>query len=448
MGTLKKQILRGSFWTLTGYGARQVVRFGSNLILTRLLTPDIFGLMALGNTFIIGLEMFSDIGVQPSVVRSPRGEDPSFYNTAWTLQVFRGFGLTLCCGAIAYPVARFYDTPELLWVVPLLGLTASIRGFKSTALFVRNRRMDVGPIVRLNLVVQIVIVSTMAIWAWWNPTIWALIVGNWLGAGLHVAASHRLNDLAPNRFAWEAEARKELLNFGRWIFISTALTFLASQADRLLLGRLLTLEQLGVYGIAFFLATSPVQIVNRMSNSIVFPAISQLANSISRQELRAKLLNKREPLLLACAFGLSLLIGFGDLAVGFLYDDRYRDAEWMLPLLSFGIWPVMLEQSVSGALLAYGKSNYIALATGLKFAYMLVALPLGFAVGGMPGAIVAIVFNDIPMYLAVTFGLARLNLSAYRQDLRLTLAFAGFLAIAFALRSVSGLPLPVPPAWQ
>ena len=88
---------------------------GNHLILTRLLFPELFGLMALVNTFIQGLILFSDIGIKPSIIRSPRGDDPTFFNTAWTLQVIRGFGLWIGCCLIAWPVSQFYDNEQLVW---------------------------------------------------------------------------------------------------------------------------------------------------------------------------------------------------------------------------------------------------------------------------------------------------------------------------------------------
>ncbi|MFM6205833.1 oligosaccharide flippase family protein, partial [Planktothrix sp.] len=90
MTSLSKKAIQGTIWTLFGYGGSQVLRFGGNLILTRLLVPELFGLMALVNTFITGLNLFSDVGIRPSIIRSQRGDDPEFLNTAWTIQVFRG----------------------------------------------------------------------------------------------------------------------------------------------------------------------------------------------------------------------------------------------------------------------------------------------------------------------------------------------------------------------
>jgi hypothetical protein len=83
--SLKKKAIRGTAWTLFGYGGSQALRLVSNLILTRLLVPEVFGLMALVQTFQAGLTLFSDIGIAPSIIQNKRGEDPTFLNTAWDI---------------------------------------------------------------------------------------------------------------------------------------------------------------------------------------------------------------------------------------------------------------------------------------------------------------------------------------------------------------------------
>ena len=58
-----------------------------------------------------------------------------------------------------------------------------------------------------------------------------------------------------NRFHWDRSSADEMMSFGRWIFVSTLLTFLAMQADRLIFGKLITLTDLGVYGVAAMMAS-------------------------------------------------------------------------------------------------------------------------------------------------------------------------------------------------
>ena len=90
MKNSKKQTLSASIWTIAGFGFSQVIRLGSNLALTRILVPELFGMMAIVTAIRLGIYMCSEIGLKVSVIRHENGEEPGFLNTAWTMQVIRG----------------------------------------------------------------------------------------------------------------------------------------------------------------------------------------------------------------------------------------------------------------------------------------------------------------------------------------------------------------------
>ncbi|MEY8838750.1 oligosaccharide flippase family protein, partial [Cribrihabitans sp. XS_ASV171] len=96
--SLMSRVLRSASWVIVGYGLSQALRLASNLILTRILFPEAFGMMTLVGLVVVGMQLFSDIGIGTSIVQNRRGDEPDFLDTAWTLQVLRGFllfGLTL-----------------------------------------------------------------------------------------------------------------------------------------------------------------------------------------------------------------------------------------------------------------------------------------------------------------------------------------------------------------
>ncbi|BAZ43125.1 hypothetical protein NIES4102_01210 [Chondrocystis sp. NIES-4102] len=439
---LKKQAVKGTIWTIFAYGASQVLRFGSNIILTRLLVPELFGLMALVQVFIQGLNLFSDIGINPSIIRSERGDDPEFLNTAWTLQVIRGFCLWFGCLVIAYPVANYYEEPRLIWLIPLVGLNTIISGFNSTSLATLNRHMEIDKLSKLELGVQIVSIAVMIIWAWISPTIWALVAGNLISIFLKTFWSHYLNVGKSNRFSWNKDVLNEIISFGRWIFVSTTMTFLASQADRILLGKLFSLEMLGVYIIAFTFADIPKQISLKISTQVIFPAISKMTN-LSRKAFRAKIIQKRWKMLIILALVVTILVSFGDLIIIRLYDARYQSAAWMLPILALGLWPLLLSVTIDPSLYVIGKPVYPAIGSLFKFIYMLIMLPLGFSKFGTVGAVTVIAFNDLPFYAVVIYGLWKEKLSAILQDIQATILLLALVTSLVMTRWILGFGLPL-----
>ena len=439
---LKKVATQGAFWTIANYGLSQILRFGSNLILTRLLFPDLFGLMSLVNVILMGLGLFSDIGVGTSIVRSKRGNDPDFLNSAWTMQVIRGVVIWIVAVAVAYPAAQLYKTPELIWLIPVIALTSVIGGFNSTGLFTSYRNMAVKKLVAMEMVTQLITLSIMITWAWVHPSIWALIAGTLVSTVIHMIWSHFLIPGQRSRFRWDKTATQELISFGKWIFLSTALTFLAGQADRIILGRIFSLEMLGVYTVALTLSDVPRQMVGVLSGKIIFPTLSRLAD-MPRPEFRKQLLNTRKRFLILLALGLAIMVSFGDLLILFLYDKRYDQAAWMLPLLAIGVWPNMLSQTIDQALYAIGKPGYATVGNFFRFLYNIIGIPLGFDYFGIPGAIVVVAMNDVPFYVVIAFAVSREGLSSIRQDIQVTLIFVGLLGILLYGRWLLGFSLPI-----
>ena len=442
MSSLKQRAISGTIWTVAGYGTSQFLRLVNNLILTRLLVPEYFGLIGLVNVFIIGLSLFSDVGLGPSIVQNKRGDDPDFFNTAWTIQIIRGFGLWLCCLIITWPVANFYEDQKLLWLVPIVGFSTVISGFNSTSLLTLNRHLDIGKKTRFELATQLPSLIVMIIWALISPSVWSIVGGMLVGNLTKMIWSHRLVREVRNQFKWEREAAKEIFSFGKWIFVSTAMTFLASQADRMILGKLFTFEMLGIYTVALTFAEIPKQIAMRVNSQVLYPVISHYVN-LERPLMRAKILQKRKLLLMGLAVFVTFFTCFGDLMIKFLYDSRYNQAQWMMSVLALGIWPLILEATHGKSIFAIGKPLYYAFGSFLKFIYMVILIPLAYQKMGVLGAIVVVAFNDIPLYLGVNYGLIREGLSAIVQDIQATLLLILLIAIVLTCRYTLGYGLPI-----
>lgn len=442
MTSLKKLAIRGAIWTIVGFGGIQILRFGNNLILTRLLKPEYFGLMALVTTLRVGLELFSDIGIAQNIVNSKRGDEPAFLNTAWTLQAIRGVVIWIICVLLAFPAAKFYNDQRLLWLIPIAVLYSVLDGFSSTSQHTLHRRMELGKLTLYDLILQICFFSTLCVLVWLYPTIWTLAIGMVVGGIYKLVSSYWLIPKYSNRFAWEPEAVQEILNFGRWMFIASALMFAAEQADRLVLAKVLSFQMLGVYTVAYTLASLPREVIKHLSHRVIFPAISQQAD-LPRSSLRAKILRQRRLMLIGFAIVLAILVAIGDLVIAVLYDKRYADAAWMMPILCSGIWFSLLFYTISPALLAISKPLYSAQSNFARFGIITLGVPLAHYYFGVLGAIIVIALSDLPLYIVNLYGLWREKLTCFSQDIQATVFFIGVLILFLAIRNYLGLGLPI-----
>lgn len=394
---LKARAAKSTFWTIGGMATSQLLRLASNLVLTRLLFPEAFGLMALVQIFITGLAMFSDIGIRASIIQNSRSHEPGFLNTAWTLQVLRGVILWLFACAIAWPAASFYDDPRLAQLLPVAGLTALIAGFSPTRIHTANRDLVLGRLTLIEIASQVINIAMMITLALLMRSVWALVFGNVLGA---ITKQLLLVIFMPghhNRLQIDRSALGELIHFGKWIFLSTVCGFVANQADRAILGKFVSLEMLGIYSVGFFLASVPMMLARPLATKIVFPLYKQRPPSESEENKRKIFMMRR--IMTGALLSLSAVLALsGDLLVGFLYDPRYALAGPILVLVSIAQMPVVILSSYGSLMLAAGDSRRFlqrVFATAVAQSTVLVAGILQF---GIIGATVATGISALIVY--------------------------------------------------
>ena len=430
----KHTAMRGSFWTLGGYGASQVIRLLSSLILARLLFPEAFGLMALVNVFMQGLEMLSDIGLGPSIIQNKRGHERTFLNTAWTLQVIRGFILWLVACALAWPAAAFFGAQDpmarqLTTLLPVAGLMALFGGFSSTALFTLNRKMEMRKLTVLALVPQLVTLACSITWALVDRSVWAIVGGGLAGSLSRLILSHALNDGPRDRFGWDREAAHELEKFGRWVFFSTIVTFLASNLDRVVLGRLLTLGELGLYSIGMTFARVATQVSSRLTNTVIFPLLSKYQDNPAR--LIAVATRARAAVLWA---GVAICSSFAIFAPTFfelLYDERYAGAGRISQWLALYIWTWILNATIDRIPLAMGRprANFFS---NLAGAFGMVLAYIGYQFAELPGFIIGMSLSNLAAHVCLQVAIPAPRFPLIRQSLLSALG-AAYVLPALAL---------------
>ncbi|MFC6646347.1 oligosaccharide flippase family protein [Granulicella cerasi] len=432
VAALEKRAVSATVWTVLDYGLSQSLRVVNSLVLTHLLLPSAIGEMTLVTTLIVGVTLLSDVGLQPSIIQNSRGDDPVFLDTAWTIQVLRGLIMWIGACILAIPAAHFYHDPPLAKILPVLALTTIITGFNSTGLLTLSRHMGVRRLFFVDTSTQVVTLVFTIGWAYASHTVWALVAGAIFSNAFRLVLSH-LPMFVPghrNRFSLDRESLREIFAFGKWIFLGTAFFFFASQADRLLLGRLTTMTVLGVYSVAFQISDVPRSVINAFSSRVGFPFAARLKD-LAPEEFRRRYLRYRLYVLLAGAAMLSIMSAWGGYVVSRVYPTRYHDAVWMIPILAIGLWHTLLYNTSAPALMARGISAYNASGNAAYAAAMLVGIPIGYTMYGLPGAIVAIAAGDFPLYVVTQFGAVKHGIKPLRQDFLLTLVFLACLALNF-----------------
>lgn len=383
---LKARALRGSFWTVFGYGGSQAIRLGSNLVLTRLLFPEAFGLMALVAVFLTGIMMLSDVGIGASVMQNERGDEPAFLDTIWSIQIIRGAILWLCTGALALPVAHAYGEPELALLLPAAGLGIIIAGFNPTRIETGYRHMVIGRVVAVDLVSQVIGLAAMIACAYLYRSVWSLVIGGLVGGLAKLVLAHLFIAGRSDRFGLDGTAVRDIVRFGIWILPSSICGFLIAQSDKLVLGRHLPLDIFGIYNIAYFLGSFPMLLAAAIVGRILLPVYRNMRERGSA----ANVLRMRYAFTGGILLAQASLIFIGPVLIEILYDPRYALASSIIVLIAASQLPIIIGMTYDQAALAAGDSRNFFFLIAARVTVQLLMLVSGTWYAGLLGALLGL----------------------------------------------------------
>lgn len=427
-----------------GQLAINTIQLGSNLVLTRILVPEAFGLMAIVNFVCDGLQQISSIGIQPAVIRSPGGDEPRFVQTAWTLQVLRGLLLFVLGLCVAYPLALFYEEPRLTWLMLAASLGPLLLGLQSIHWATTARALQLERPMAIQVGARLFAAVTTVAFAAALQSVWALVIGVIAGNVVRVGLSHTVLPGDRCRLQWDPDSAREILRFGKWILVSTFLGFVAIRLDVALIGRLLPLEIVGVYSIGVLVPNIIRQLAAIGIQRVLMPALAE----VHRQEASAldeALRTSRRLLLAAGSLLVVSCVAVAPAFFTFLYDARYHDAAWIAQLAAIGLWLGFLQDTSGRALLVLGHSRAWATSEGLRTLGTLGGALAGFALGDLPGLLVGLGLGSGAGYLALCHFLARLGIRILPLDLLYTAVTAlAACAIGLGPRLLPALAVPEP----
>jgi len=424
---LRQRAVNGTIWTIAATYGGQLIRLGSNLVLTRLLFPEAFGLMAVALLIIEALNLFSDLGTQAALIQDERGDDPTFINTAWTLQVIRGLVLWMVTGAVALglhvagsagllPPGSAFADPRLLMLLVVVGSGFLATGFFSTKIITMRRHLDLAAESIYQLSTRIIVAAILIAAAWIEPSVWALAVGTVAGTAISAAISQFMLPGPRNRFVWDRAVAASLIRFGRIIVFSTSFTFIAASAQRVILGWIMPAELFGIYSIALLLSTVVVLGLERVSENVLFPLYSQLARRGDAQGMQRNVTRVRVRLLALMIPPMWVIAILGGHMVSWLYDPRYHEAGWMLRVLALAGVGTLITMTLQGIMLAHGDAKRHLGYTVAGSVLLVGSMAVGGLAGGVPGVLISAVIGKALQHVVLLACVRRYGLRTLGLD--------------------------------
>lgn len=426
-----------------GMGAGQLLRFGKNLLLTRLLFPEAYGVMSIVWAVLFAINMLSDAGFEVAAIRHVRGEQKHFLDSVWTAKIMRGVLLFLLTCLIAYPMSLIYAKPELFWLLPVSGLTVLCDGFASTNTFLLKRQMNYRILTYVEISNEILMAIVTITWAYTAPGYMALLGGAIFGAFFHMVASHTVLPGPKNTITWDKDTLKELFHFGKWILLSSSIYLVYSQGDRMLLGLHVDSATLGVYSVAIMMSEVVSGLVSRLNGAVVYTTLNRVRHE-GAEKMKSVLYKIRLGLDIGFIFPIGVLLVGAKTIIHALYDSRYHGAGDILQILCIRLVMTTMLLGCESSLLVLGKPKYSLYQNACRAIWLAAGIPIGFYFFGMTGAVFAIATTDVPSILILWPALAKEKIFSSALEARsLCFAAAGSGTGILTLKLLQGFNFPV-----
>jgi len=344
----------GSIWMLLFIATERSLGLISTIILARLLLPEDFGLMAMATSLVFILELFANLNMDTVLIREARAER-RHYDTAWTFNVLMATTIGLLLAGLARPTAAFYDEPALEQVMYVLALAAFVQGFQNIGVVAFRKEMEFRKEFRFLTGKKLAgFLTTIPLAFLWG-NYWALVAGI---VALRIAGVLLSYYAHPYRPRLCLAARHELFHFSKWLVINNVSNFGRDRSSDFVIGRLVGSQALGLYNIAYEIATLPMTELVAPVNRAVFPAYAKLLNDPA--ELRRRYLQVVSMVALVAlpaALGISLT---AKLFVPIMLGPNWLDAIPLIQVLAIGGGIGALQSSSWAVFLALGHMRTVA----------------------------------------------------------------------------------------
>ncbi len=320
--------MRSILLLLSGNAFASLMLLVRNLLVSRLIGVEDYGIAATFAVAMAVIEMASQLGLQQMIVQDKAGEDPKLQAGLQGFQVLRGVVGAAVLVAIAYPLAAFLGIPEVAWAYQVMALVPLANGFLHFDVFRFNRRMAFGPLLLTETLPALV--SVLAVWPFvqiwgdYRVMLFALLV-QW---GLRLVMSHLVAERR-YRLSFDRAVMGRGFSFGWPLLLNGALLFLVFHGEKLIVGRELGMAPLAIFAMGVTLTLTPTLVVAKSAQAFFLPQLSKARGTVEFAPLAHAALQTS----LLC--GLVLVLGVMALGGPFVWLVLGEKYAALVPLLTW-----------------------------------------------------------------------------------------------------------------
>lgn len=396
------QVHVGIKWIGASLAITQFVRFLTTAVLARLLTPEIFGLVAMAHVAIQLIGVIREVGIGTAYVqRVDRDLDDAAAAANTTFYMSLGINGTLFVIAwFSAPLAAgFFETDSLVAVLRAMFLVFLIDAFDTTPTMIIQKRLDFDKNALGEVLASVVNTAVAISMAASGFGVWSLVIGQLSSRLARAALVFWLSGFRP-RLQFDRTIARDLFRFGRYLWAFAILSAIGGSLDRVILGRWMGAASLGMYEMAYNLANLPSTHISRLVNRITFPSFALLQRDLPALcDALSKTI--RHVLIISVPVALGIYAVADDLIMT-VYGEKWQEAIPVVRVLAFFGLSLSISSITGPILKAIGKPK-VLFYSSVAHHVLLAALLFSFASKGAVAIAYAVL---IPMIFSATLAYA------------------------------------------
>lgn len=408
--------------------ASNVLRVVSTIILTRVLSPEDFGVTGITAAILTIMMMISDFGFGVYLVQHPRGDEPRILDIVWSVRLVRSVVLTIVLLALAGPISDLLAKPAMQTVIVVTAFQFVIEGLSSLSPLSAIRRQKLGMLSLLDIVTAVAqtTIGILLALSWRNY--WAIVVGGLIGTAIRSGLTYTLFPGSRRRLAFDRAEVRALFRFGRTIAGAHTIQVLLSNVDKFVLSSVFPFRLFGLYVLASNLAAAPAAFTQLYPGRVLLPVYAVAAREGAATLARVYYAGRRI-VMLGYLVAIGGFVAMAPAVVALLYDPRYAAAASYLQLLSIAPALALNNYAAREALIVMGRVPTLLVANFVRLGWLAVAGTGGFMAFGPLGLVGAVGLIEAPVTVYCWYELNKIGVFRWSEEVLMLVALALGLAL-------------------
>lgn len=263
----------GVLWAGISQGGRIVAQIVTVSVLSRILPPADFGLIAIATVVTTFATLLRDMGTAAAVIQRKELK-PELVNTVFWFNVLVGLSLALLVAASALPLSIAFKQPRLGAILLALTVTFPSASVGAVHQALLEREMRFRTLARIEVSSALVALAIAIVAALSGFGVYSLVL-NTIAISLFASGQLWFASRWRPRFAWSRAEFHSLWGFSGNLFGFQVVNYFSRNADTMLIGRFLGATDVGIYNMAYRIMLFPLASLSTVISRVMFPMLSR-----------------------------------------------------------------------------------------------------------------------------------------------------------------------------